>query len=170
MLNNLEILLVSFALVCALTDILEEKIYNVITLPVLLGGVLYAAIGVFYPELSLTSVLYFGKYLGIGCVWFLIWFLLYSFRIVAGGDVKFFLAIYAWAGPPEIFLLSAYILIASGVLALVYLIEDGRLAYLLRNTLILIFSGVRVVGPDRHYQKPLGFAMLLGTLAYILWK
>lgn len=170
MLNNLEILLICFALVCALTDILEEKIYNIVTLPVLLAGVIYTLIGVFYPDVSFSSVLYFGKYLGIGLLWFLFWFVLYSLRIVAGGDVKFFLALYAWAGPPEIFLLSAYILMASGVLALMYLIEDRRLVILLRNTLVSLFSGVRLVTPDRHYQKPLGFAMLLGTAAYILWK
>lgn len=169
-LNNLESLLICFALVCSITDILEEKIYNIVTLPVLYGGILFHMLGVFYPEFSSQTLMYFGKYLGLGFVWFLIWFVLYAFRIVAGGDVKFFVAIYAWTGPPTILVISAYILIASGVLALIYLIEDRRLVTFVKSGFLSLVSGVKILNPDIHYQRPLGYAMLLGTAAYILWK
>jgi prepilin peptidase CpaA len=170
MLTPLEIVIICFAIICALTDILESKIYNVITFPVLLGGVIYHAVGIFYPEVSWASASIFGKYVGLGCLWALLWMVVYGFRIVAAGDVKFFLALYAWTGPPQILLLSSYILMASGVLALLYLIEDRKLIQFFRSSLYSFYSGVRIMTPDREYQRPLGFAMLLGTAAYILWK
>ena len=170
MITPIDALLITFCLACSLTDILETKIYNSITISLLISGVLYHAYMVFYPEFRISALTHFLIFLGFGVLWALTWFLFFYFRIVAAGDVKFFLAIYAWVGFPDVLMLGAFILIASGILSFIYMVEDGRFRSFLKMGWLSAVSRALISPPDLAYQKPLGFAMFMGAWAYILWK
>lgn len=164
----LESVLLSFSLVCALTDTLEGKIYNVLTIPLLVGGLVYYALGLLILQFTMVAATQFGMYVSIGILCFLLAIVCYGIKIIAGGDVKFFVALYAWIGPSEFLMAMAYILMASGCLGLLYMLEDGRLKGWIESLYISFVSGKCVTTPDIDYRRPLGFSVFLGIWAYIL--
>ena len=96
------------ALIAAATDIWKFKVYNALTLPLLLGGLIYHAATAGWAGLANSALgLLFG---------FAILLLFYAMGGMGAGDVKLMAAIGAWLGMPMTF----YVFIASGLAGGVY--------------------------------------------------
>ena len=132
------------ALVAAATDIWKFKVYNALTLPLLVSGLLYHA---FRAELadSLLGVL-FG---------FAALIVLYIIGGMGAGDVKLMAAVGAWLGMP----LTFYVFIASSLAAGVYSIglvvwtgQVGETAVNLQILWLRLASVGRYLGSDDRVE------------------
>jgi prepilin peptidase CpaA len=127
------------ALIAGVTDIWKFKVYNLLTFPLVLSGLLYHAIDGGAPALA-------GSFLG-ALVGFALMIALYAMGGLGAGDVKFVTAIGAWLGLP----LTLYVVmagcIAAGVYALVLLVSAPSLKETLLNIQLL---WIRLVCLGRH--------------------
>jgi prepilin peptidase CpaA len=107
------------ALIAGVTDIWKFKVYNVLTFPLVAGGLLYHGFHGGAPALA-------ASFLG-ALVGFALMIVLYAMGGMGAGDVKFVTAIGAWLGVP----LTLYVMtagcIAAGVYALVLLVTAPSL-------------------------------------------
>ena len=93
------------AMIAAITDLTTSKVYNVLTIPMVIAGLIYH---------SLTGGLiglagsFLGLIIGFGLV-----MLPFLMGGMGGGDVKLLAGIGAWVGVPAIF----YVFIAAGLMA-----------------------------------------------------
>lgn len=161
------------ALVAAATDIWKFKVYNVLTLPLLVSGLLYHA---FRGELadSLLGVL-FG---------FAALIVLYIIGGMGAGDVKLMAAVGAWLGMP----LTFYVFIASSLAAGVYSIglvvwtgQVGETAVNLQILWLRLASVGRYLGSDDKVESevrrsdrrkriiPFAAMVAIGLVATIIW-
>ncbi len=176
-LNPLPIALVLMAaLIAAVTDVWKFKVYNLLTFPLLAGGLIYHAINGGTAGLS-GSLL--GALAGFGLM-----ILLYTMGGMGAGDVKFVTALGAWLGLP----LTLYVLmagcIAAGIYAAILLVTAASLRETLLNIQILwlrlaclgrhLGSEDRVEAevrrPDRRRRLiPFSAMIALGLVATVLW-
>jgi len=151
--------------ICAVTDILHGKIYNKITYPAIILGVLIAFTGgLLIIKSSIIGLL-------IGFILFFFVFLVGGF---GGGDVKLMAAIGAIKGYPFILYASFYSALVGGIISLGMMIWKGKFLNSMRNIfnvlfsypLSLIFPGVKPVNlnPENSQRMPFGFAICLGTI------
>jgi prepilin peptidase CpaA len=155
-------------LVAAFTDVRDGKIYNKLTFPCIIIGLLLntlfsgfsgtwqsiqgvaAALG-----LSLALALCMGPALG-------------------GGDVKLLAVIGALRGPEFVLWTALYTAIAGGVLVLVPLIRGRILGYTLRNMSwnlyrrCVLHEQVHVAEGSRGGKQPFGVAILAGAVIAFL--
>jgi len=97
-------------LIAAATDIWKFKVYNALTLPMLLGGLTFHAVTAGWTGLAGSAIgLLFG---------FVILLIFHARGGMGAGDVKLMAAIGAWLGMPMTF----YVFIASGLAAGAYAI------------------------------------------------
>src|SRR5262249_51222239 len=127
------------ALIAGVTDIWKFKVYNVLTFPLVAGGLVYHGFHGGAPALA-------GSFLG-ALVGFALMIVLYAMGGMGAGDVKFVTAIGAWLGLP----LTMYVMtagcIAAGVYALVLLVTAPSLKETLLNIQLL---WIRLVCLGRH--------------------
>ncbi len=161
------------ALVAAATDIWKFKVYNVLTLPLLVSGLLYHA---FRAELadSLLGVL-FG---------FAALIVLYIIGGMGAGDVKLMAGVGAWLGMP----LTFYVFIASSLAAGVYSIglvvwtgQVGETAVNLQILWLRLASVGRYLGSDDKVESevrrsdrrkriiPFAAMVAIGLVATLIW-
>ena len=161
------------ALVAAATDIWKFKVYNALTLPLLVSGLLYHA---FRAELadSLLGVL-FG---------FASLIVLYIIGGMGAGDVKLMAAVGAWLGMP----LTFYVFIASSLAAGVYSIglvvwtgQVGETAVNLQILWLRLASVGRYLGSDDKVESevrrsdrrkriiPFAAMVAIGLVATLIW-
>lgn len=105
------VVVLAAALPAAATDIWKFKVYNVLTFPLILFGLLYHAVagGTIALAWSLLGVL-----VGIGVL-----IPLYMLGAMGAGDVKFMAGLGAWLGAPTTLLVFLLGCIATGIYALV---------------------------------------------------
>jgi prepilin peptidase CpaA len=161
------------ALVAAATDIWRFKVYNVLTLPLLVSGLLYHG---YHGALS-SSVT--GVMFGFAAL-----FVLYILGGMGAGDVKLMAGIGAWLGMP----LTFYVFIASSLAAGLYaaglVVWTGRVAETVVNLQILwlrLASVGRFLGADDKVEVEVGrtdrrkriipFAAMVavGLVATLIW-
>jgi len=161
------------ALIAAATDIWKFKVYNALTLPLLVSGLLYHA---FRAELadSLLGVL-FG---------FAALIVLYIIGGMGAGDVKLMAAVGAWLGMP----LTFYVFIASSLAAGVYsiglVVWTGQVVETAVNLQILwlrLASVGRYLGSDDKVESevrrsdrrkriiPFAAMVAIGLVATLIW-
>ena len=161
------------AFVAAATDIWKFKVYNALTLPLLVSGLLYHA---FRAELadSLLGVL-FG---------FASLIVLYIIGGMGAGDVKLMAAVGAWLGMP----LTFYVFIASSLAAGVYSIglvvwtgQVGETAVNLQILWLRLASVGRFLGSDDMVESevrrsdrrkriiPFAAMVAIGLVATLIW-
>ena len=161
------------ALVAAATDIWKFKVYNALTLPLLVSGLLYHA---FRAELadSLLGVL-FG---------FAALIVLYIIGGMGAGDVKLMAGVGAWLGMP----LTFYVFIASSLAAGVYSIglvvwtgQVGETAVNLQILWLRLASVGRYLGSDDKVESevrrsdrrkriiPFAAMVAIGLVATLIW-
>lgn len=163
-------------LIAAATDIWKFKVYNALTVPLLLGGLIYHAATTGWAGLADSTLgLLFG---------FAILLLFYAMGGMGAGDVKLMAAIGAWLGMP----LTFYVFIASGLAGGVYavalLVLRGGLQEAVINMHILwlqmtafsrhLGSDARVeaeVKRDDRRRRLIPFAAMVavGVIATFLW-
>ena len=99
---------VAAAVVAGVTDIWKFKVYNALTLPLLVAGLMYHGFHDGAPGLMLSAI---GMLCGFGVL--ILFFLLGGY---GGGDVKLLAAFGAWLGPEAVL----YVFIAGSLVAGVY--------------------------------------------------
>ncbi len=161
------------AMIAAITDVWKFKVYNALTLPLLVSGLIYHA---FYSDLT-------GSLLGI-LFGFAALIALYIVGGMGAGDVKLMAAIGAWLGMP----LTFYVFIASSLAAGVYAIGlvawTGRVGETVVNLHIfwLRLSTVgRYLGSEDRIESevrrsdrrsrviPFGAMVAIGIIATLFW-
>jgi prepilin peptidase CpaA len=90
--------------IAAITDLVRSRVYNALTMPLLVSGVLYSAINGGVNGLAVSLV---GTVVGFGLL--LLPFLMGG---MGGGDVKLLAGIGAWIGVPSIL----HVFIAAGLM------------------------------------------------------
>jgi Flp pilus assembly protein protease CpaA len=164
------------ASIAAVTDVWKFKVYNLLTLPFLVSGLLYHAIHGGAPELG-------GSVVG-AVVGFSLMIVLYTMGGMGAGDVKFVTALGAWLGLP----LTLYVLIAgciaAGIYAVVLLVTATSLRETLMNMQILWLRLAclgrhlghddrvesEVKRPDRRRRLiPFSAMIALGLVATVGW-
>ena len=141
----------------AYTDYRSGKIYNWLTFPALLIGLVLALISGF------DSLLQSMQGCGVG---FLIFFPLYLLGIMGAGDVKLMMAIGAFIGPASIASVSLVSLLTAGIGALFLLFYHKRQSEFFRQLLLFIRSlvvpGLAVQWPKLRTDitAPYGLAIL----------
>ncbi len=161
------------ALVAAATDIWKFKVYNVLTLPLLVSGLLYHA---FRAELA-DSLL--GVFFGFAAL-----IVLYIIGGMGAGDVKLMAGVGAWLGMP----LTFYVFIASSLAAGVYSIglvvwtgQVGETAVNLQILWLRLASVGRYLGSDDKVESevrrsdrrkriiPFAAMVAIGLVATLIW-
>jgi prepilin peptidase CpaA len=166
-------------LVAAVTDLWQFKVHNLLTLPLLLGGLIYHTYVGGLPGLGAS---FLGASFG-----FSILLVFYMMGGMGGGDVKLLAAIGAWLGLPLTFLVFIASSLAAGVYALGLIVAHRRFQQTWVNLQILWYrlnaAGRRLSGEDRIEAEvnsgerrktciPFAAMMavgLLGTLAWLFW-
>ena len=164
-LSTIRLLLLFVLLVgAAYTDIARRKIYNWLTIPATLAGLLLAGVAAL-AKMSWMPMLPCAIGIGAGLVFYIFFFLGW----VGGGDVKLMVAIGALQGPPldNFFIFKAifYTSLAGACMALVLLAWEGRLLRGLANSGRLLLHPKRHdVDTEPHGTIPYGLAMVIGTV------
>ena len=105
-------------LVAAVTDLWKFKVYNLLTLPLLLSGLLYYALVRGLPGLEASAL---GALFG-----FLVLLPFYLLGGMGGGDVKLMAAVGAWLGLPLTFCVFIVSSLAAGAYAVALLATHGH--------------------------------------------
>jgi prepilin peptidase CpaA len=161
------VLLAILILVSSITDLKYNTIYNWVTLPGVILGLLLNTwfFGFEGLKLSLAG-------LGIGFGALLPFFI---FGGIGGGDIKLLAAIGALKGYPFILYALFYGILVGGIFALFVMVKHGVLQRSLKNIFLRIFrlvvSGHKNVPlkKEESYTVPYGVAISLGTVwAFIM--
>ncbi len=164
------------SLVAAVTDLRRLRIYNALTLPLIVSGMVYQGwvggqLGIAH---SVVAVAVSGGILLIP----------YILGGIGAGDVKLMAGVGAWLGMP----LTVYVFLASslaaGVYAAVLLLRYGGLRQIIRNLQIMYYKAKVLgshIGPeenietvlanqDRYHRViPFGAMVAVGVLLVVLW-
>jgi prepilin peptidase CpaA len=163
------------ALITTVTDLWKFKVYNVVTVPLLVSGLIYHSLvgGMGGFQGSLLGAL-FG---------FAVLLAFYVMGGMGAGDVKLMAAIGAWLGLPTTFHLFIASSLAAGVYSVILVVVGRGLAETLINFQILwlrlavlgrhLGTGQRVEAevnrPDRrHRLVPFAAMVMIGTVALIV--
>ncbi|MES9994862.1 prepilin peptidase [Desulfovibrio aminophilus] len=169
------------AIVCAMlsvavvTDLWDQKIPNLLTLPAMLAGLAYHGLA-----RGLDGLAFSAAGLALGLAVMLVPFLL---RLMGGGDVKLMAAVGAWLGAADVFSAFLFTCLAGGLYALFMLLRLGLLPRVLRNIrdafLVLVATRKLEYAPvPAPVGRPLprlcyGLAIAAGTvfsLAFTAWE
>ena len=164
------------ALIAAITDVWKFKVYNALTLPMMVAGLLYH--GIFDGRAGLAA-----SALGLS-FGFAILLLFYAIGAMGSGDVKLMAAIGAWLGMPLTFYVYIASALAGGVYAVALLVMSGgvREAVLHMQLLWLRMTAFsRHLGSDDRIESgvkrddrrkrliPFAAMVAIGVLSTYLW-
>jgi len=161
------------AVIAAITDAWKFKVYNVLTLPLLVSGLLYRGL---HGELAGSCL---GLFFGFAAL-----VILYVIGGMGAGDVKLMAAIGAWLGMPLTFYVFLASSLAAGVYSIGLVVWNGRVGETVVNMHImwLRLASVgrylaaddkveqEVKRPDRR-QRIIPFAVMvaIGLVATVVW-
>ena len=161
-------------LVSAATDLRSFKVYNVVTLPLFLLGVLYNIALCGWAGLT-------GSLIGAACGFGLM-FVGYVLGKVGAGDVKLMAGIGAWLGAFLTFRVFLVATIVGGVVALVITVRRGLLRQTAWRPVCAILSlctrtrdvdreetvqGIIAKGAAQGRAIPFAFAVFVGSVAVV---
>jgi prepilin peptidase CpaA len=161
-------------LVAAATDIWKFKVYNALTLPLLLSGLIYHG-----WRLDLANSI-LGVLFGFAAL-----IVLYVIGGMGGGDVKLMAAVGAWLGLKLTFYVFIASSLAAGVYALGLVVWNGRLRETMVNLHIMwlrLASVGRYLGAEDQVERevrrsdrrsriiPFAAMVAIGLIATILWS
>jgi prepilin peptidase CpaA len=104
--------------IAVVTDLWSFKIYNALTLPLILSGLVYQGVASGSAGLSGSAS---GVAVGFG-----VFFLVFLLGGMGGGDVKLMAGVGAWLGAPATLAIAAVASLVAGVYALVVICTSGR--------------------------------------------
>ena len=155
-------LILGVAAVATLTDLFFGKIYNWITVPTAVGGIL--------------ASYYFLGWAGVGqsllglAVGMLLYGWLFGLRVMGGGDVKLLMALGAWAGPEYTAEVALLGILIGGAFAFVMLMVTGRLPGFIRRLhkfiLTVFIKELEVEMPkvDKAFTMPFGIPLSIASV------
>jgi prepilin peptidase CpaA len=164
------------ALIASVMDVWKFKVYNALTVPLLLSGLLYHG-----TVDGLQGVL--GSGIGV-LTGFAVLFFVYTMGGVGAGDVKLMAAVGAWLGMPltlYVFVASA---LASGVYAVVLILLSGSVRETWINIQVILLRMIALghhLGADvrledeikradrRRRLVPFGAMVAVGFAAILVW-
>lgn len=171
-------MLIAGALILLLTiaiwqDICYYRIPNILVFPGALIGIL---LNTLLPlDMSGLGTLTSLAGLGVGLVVLLP---LYMLRVMGAGDIKLMAMIGAFTGPSSILIITIYVLLAGGILALSMALLRGSFSKLIDNLKFMLFlrlAGTSTMNPittENLHQSagklPYGVAIAAGTLFYLV--
>lgn len=155
--------LVAVLAIAVYTDWRWRRIYNWLTLPAfLIGLVLSAVFGGWDGFLASLG--------GAGTA-FAVFLLLFLFGGMGGGDLKLMTAIGAWLGFPLILVDMIYVALAGGVLGVAFALQAGAMRKVLSNIYhffaVALLPGVKpteILTESAAPKFPYGLAIAAGTL------
>ena len=155
-------------LIAIYTDLRKNKIYNWLTIPTLLLGLIFAFVKGGYWGLLDGFVGFFFA--------FLIGFVLYIPKALKGGDVKLISAIGAWVGYTMILNTILWIFLCGGAVSIFYIIIRGTFFKTMQKVIIFflpfVVKGMKpiyeVTDPTNQYV-PYGIAISIGTFLSLLY-
>lgn len=169
-----EVVLIAVLVTATATDVTKGKIYNFLTLPAIAAGILlalvapagYASAGQGAWAAFLSSIAGIGVMLAAGMV-------LWSMRILGGGDVKLLMAVGSLKGLPFLGNALLYSALAGGVLAVLVLVRQRKLKStaqrMASDAAAKAFTTSPVlIGPDRSNRMPYGLAIAAGCIAALI--
>ncbi len=153
-------LVLAAAAIAAFWDMKTRRIPNVVSAALLIAGITLHAFAGWQSEA--TSI---GLALSVFCIGTL----LFSLKLIGGGDVKLLAAASAVLGWPDTAAFLLYTIIAGGVLGVAITVARGRLRPMLFNLKSMIFpvlSGLRPAAvPSAVGSMPYGVAIFAGASA-----
>lgn len=153
--------------VSAFTDLWRGKIYNWLTLPMLLLGVVFSGVIGGWPQAGDAGL---GVLLGL-----LLYGVLFFLRVVGGGDVKLLMALGAWGGARYVTSVAVLGVILGGALALALLVFSGRIVSFVRRLyhfLLVLFVRELAVEPmkvDHKLTMPFGVPIAMAAV-WVAWN
>ncbi len=164
-----DILLYAVIAICAITDVMYGKIFNKITYPAIVAGLLInLLIGYNAFKSSLIGML----------VAFIIFLIVFVIGGLGGGDVKLMTAIGAIKGYPFVMYAIFYSALVGGLMSIGVMIWKGKFLRGMRNIFRVLFSYIFAMilpglkplslNPEESEKIPFGFAICLGTLWAVL--
>lgn len=156
------IFLILLLTITTYTEITDRKVYNWLTVPAILVGLLFNFTSLGLPGLGSSGL---GFTIGFGL--FLIIFL---FGGMGGGDVKFMGAVGALMGYPFIISVIFYTALVGGLMAIVLLIWRSKLREGLSRSFQMLFALGRRSGKKGAEEEtqvgevPYALAMVIGTI------
>lgn len=105
-------------IVAGVVDVMRFKVYNWLTFPLLLGGLIYHAFSGGWDGLAASAI---GTLVAFGTL-----IIPYAMGGIGAGDVKLMAAVGAWLGLPLTVYVLAGAIIAAGVYGVVLMIISGR--------------------------------------------
>lgn len=155
--------LVAVLAIAVYTDWRWRKIFNWLTLPALLLGLILSA--VFGGGSGLLMSL-----AGAGTA-FGVFLLLFLFGGMGGGDLKLMTAIGAWLGFPLILIDMLYVALAGGVLGVAFALQAGAMRQVMSNIYhffsVALIPGVKpteILNKSAAPKFPYGLAIAAGTI------
>jgi prepilin peptidase CpaA len=132
----------------ALTDVWRFKVYNLLTLPVLLAGMIYHAVLAGWSGLALSAA---GIAFGLA-----VFSIPYLMGGMGAGDVKFVAALGAWLGIAPLSVIVFFGCLATGIYAVTLVFSTGGLRQLWFDLQLMIHR-VAAVGkllvPDDQMER-----------------
>jgi prepilin peptidase CpaA len=164
-------------LIAAVMDVWKFKVYNALTIPLLLSGVVYHGVvgGTEGLQGSLIGLL-FG---------FAVLIVVYAMGGMGAGDVKLMAAVGAWLGMPVTFYVFALSALASGAYAAVLILSSGNLRESWIELQVVVFRimafghylgadgrlETELKRSDRHQRLvPFGAMLAVGLLVILGWS
>lgn len=154
------------AAVAALTDLLRGKIYNAMTLPAILGGLMYASVQSGFSG--------FLQSFGAIALAFGVFGVLYFMKVISAGDVKYLMALGAWGGVRFTLDVALFSLMVGGLFAVVILIVKKQmpdfLSKLRRMLISLVVRELEVDIPNANpkLKMPYGIPMSIAAVLLVL--
>lgn len=160
--------LVGILVVALVTDLQSRKIYNWLTFPAILVGLLLGAVTGGFTGLQSS-----GIGLLVGSAVFLIGFLLGA---MGAGDVKLMAAVGAWLGWPTAIAAVLYVTVIGGLVSLGAAAANGTLRQLFRN-IYWFFVGMILPGGKAQAAVaqsaappiPYGVSIAVGSMLALLF-
>lgn len=156
----------AFALVALVCDLFRGRIYNALTVPFAIFGLVVSTWLSGVPGLANSGV---GLLLGL-----ILFFPLFLGGVMGGGDVKFLAAVGAWVGMKTTIEIAVLSVLFGGLMALLILVFTGKILDFWRRVsfslLTLLSSELRFAWPslDKTSTMPFGIPMAVATIL-VVW-
>jgi len=162
--------------IAAVSDLRWFKIYNVLTLPMIVSGLVYHA--AFYQTAGLLESLG-GAVVGGGAL-----MIIYLAGGMGAGDVKLMAGVGAWLGLPATFYVLVASSLAAGAYAIVILTMYGGFSQVINN-LRVIYYQIRAISAHLGHEEtaetlvqagdtrrliPFGVMIVVGIIAWLIWR
>jgi Flp pilus assembly protein, protease CpaA len=154
--------------ICLITDIVTQKIFNVVLVPAFLFGITYNVVAAGWSGLELSLL---GTLFGLGIL-----IIPYVLGFMGAGDVKLLAVIGAIKGYVFVIYTTVFMSLTGGVIAVIILIYQRRflrtIVRIYRGFITMLITGFKIVDfglePERN-KFPYAMAIFTGALIAQWW-